>query len=163
MPRCACGLLVLVIWIVPALASQPDNPDRFKLFNNCERINMLVEDLHDGAATIGLTKDRIQTLAESRLRAARLYDSTARFYLYIQVDVLTLEDRRFGAVAIDVSFMKVLYDVVSDRRNVAKTWNRGSYGMHGSGGVGIILQSLSEHLDQFVLEYLRVNAAACEP
>ena len=39
-------------------------------------------------------------------------------------------------------------------------WNTTSYGTH-SGNAGFILQSVSEHLDRFVLEYLRVNEAAC--
>ena len=42
-------------------------------------MDLVVEDYTDNAdwTDIGLTVDRIQTMAESRLRAARLYDATA--------------------------------------------------------------------------------------
>ena len=40
------------------------------------------------------------------------------------------------------------------------TWRIGTYGTHG-GDAGYILQALSEKLDKFILEYLRVNESAC--
>ncbi len=42
----------------------------------------------------------------------------------------------------------------------AITWERGSTGTHG-GQRDAILGALSEHLDQFLVEYLRANEAAC--
>ena len=44
--------------------------DCFDLFDGCEPIDLLIENLSENAAEIGLTEERIQTLAESRLRAA---------------------------------------------------------------------------------------------
>ena len=52
----------------PSLSSS----DAFALWNECAPINLIIEGLSDGAAAIDLTMERIQTLAESRLRAARL-------------------------------------------------------------------------------------------
>ena len=49
---------------------------------------------------------------------------------------------------------------VSDQNGFAATWDTTSYGTHG-GNAGLILQFVSEHLDRFVLEYLRVNEVAC--
>ena len=134
--------------------------DAFDLWNECAPIRLLVEGLPDDAADIDLTEERIQTLAESRLRAARLYDAEARPYLYVRVGVLVSENRRGGAYSIEVSFQKYLRDGVSDRNGFAATRDIGSYGTHG-GDAGFILQSVSEHLDRFVLEYLRVNETAC--
>ena len=119
---------------------------------------MVVEGLPDGAADIDLTEERIQTLAESRLRAARMYDAAALpYFLYVRVGV---QNRRGGAYNIEVSFSKYLRDGVSDQNGFAATWDTGSYGTYG-GDAGFILQSVSEHLDRFVLEYLRVNETAC--
>ena len=98
--------------------------------------------------------ERIQTLAESRLRAARLYDALARHYLYVRVGVLG------SAFHIEVSFQKLLRDDVSEKNGIAATWYDGSLGTHG-GNAGFILQGVSEHLDKFVLEYLRVNETVC--
>ena len=59
-----------------------------------------------------------------------------------------------------MSFNKSLLDGVWELDGFASTWDIGSFGTHG-GNAGYILQSVSEHLDRFVLEYLRVNEAAC--
>ena len=138
----------------------PPSRDAFDLWNKCEPIDLIVEELDDEAAAIDLTTERIQTLAESRLRAARLYDAEALPYLYVRVGVLVSENRRSGAYTVEVVFKKYLRDGVSEQNGFAATWNTGSYGTH-SGNAGFILQSMSEHLDRFVLEYLRVNEVAC--
>ena len=110
--------LALTVWPGHATAQELSDSDRFKLFNECGPMHLVVEDYGDaGWADIGLTVDRIQTMAESRLRAARLYDAT--------------------------------------------TWHIGAAGTH-SGDARFILQGLSEALDRFILEYLRVNEDACD-
>ena len=67
--------LTLALWSSHATAQDVSRYDRFQLFNECGPMNLLVEDYkdHAGWADIGLTVDRLQTMAESRLRAARLY------------------------------------------------------------------------------------------
>ena len=137
--------------------------DAFGLWNECAPIGLFVGGLPDDAADIDLTKERIQTLAESRLRAARLYGEVALYrpFLHVNVGVLVSENRRSGAFSIDVLFYKHVLDVVSDRFGPAVTWDTGgAYGTHG-GDAGFILQAVSERLDRFILEYLRVNETAC--
>ena len=167
---------------------------RFKLFNGCRRLRLAVERLPDAAADIGLLEERIKTMAESRLRAARLFSDVAALrkeiereevamkmqglsaaqigsargaalgayvngaYLYVRVNVVG------GAFSHEVQFRKRLYDPVlglSGTPGTATTWEAGVTGTHG-GDAGYILQSLSEHMDRFLLEYLRVNEEACE-
>ena len=150
--------LTLALWSSHATA-QDMSYDRFKLFNECGPMNLVVEDYEDDAdwTDIGLTVDRIQTMAESRLRAARLYDADATGFpiLYVNVNV---EARGFS---LDVNYRKWLYDPVSDESFDATTWTIGGAGTHG-GDAGFILQGLSEYLDSFILEYLRVNEDACD-
>ena len=43
------------------------------LVNNCEAINLVVEGLPNDAIDLGLEEDAIETMARSRLRAARIY------------------------------------------------------------------------------------------
>ena len=129
--------------------------DHFQLFNECRPMYLVVERLSADAADIGLTKGRIQTTAEARLRSARIYDDSERSpYLYIQVTVVG------RAFSYDINFNKRLYDPVTDRRSSATTWNTGGTGTHG-GDASYVLQVLSEQLDRFVVEYLRVNEATC--
>ena len=128
---------------------------RFQLFNECRPVPLLVEYLPSDAAAVGLTRERVRTLAESRLRAARLFsDEALGPYLYVNVNV---SGRAFS---VSVAFKKPLFDQVSGEGGAAETWNAGFVGTHGGYG-GVIMQYLSEALDRFVLEYLRVNEDAC--
>ena len=150
--------LALAVWPGHATAQDVSDLDRFKLFNECRPMDLLVEDYTDDAdwTDIGLTVDRIQTMTESRLRAARLYDATGVFpILYVNVNV---EARGFS---LNVNYKKWLYDPVSDESFDATTWTISGAGTH-HGDAGFILQGLSEYLDSFILEYLRVNEDACD-
>ena len=149
--------LALAVWPGHATAQDRSGFDRFKLFNECRPMNLAVEQYKDNAAwaDIGLTVDRLQTMAESRLRAARLYDARALPYLYVNVNVV---GRGFSW---GMDYKKLVYDAVSDETFYATTWNIGSAGTHG-GDAGYILQSVSESLDSFILAYLRVNEDACD-
>ena len=149
--------LALAVWPGHATAQDVSAYDRFELFNECRPMDLTVEDYEDDAGwtDIGLTVDRIQTMAESRLRAARLYDATVLPYLDVNVHVAR------GGFSLRVNYRKRLYDPVSDESFYATTWTIGGTGTH-SGDAGFILQSLSEHLDGFILAYLRVNEDACD-
>ena len=125
----------------------------------CAPVNMIAPVTGEDAEEIGLTQDRIRTMAESRLRAARLWsEELASTYLAVGVAVFR------GAYAYKVTFSKWVYDS-SGSRHVARTWHRPSaawpaIGTHG-GDAGFIMQLLSEELDAFILEYLRVNEGSC--
>ena len=165
-------LALAVLLGTPAGAQvAPHQIERFELFNECRPMDLMVLMAeHDDTAAIGLTKDRIQTMAESRLRAARLYDADAETLLgvYVVVDGA-------GAFKWEVNYYKPLYDAVSGETLTRKTWisesnwfgirlrsgiRRLSYDTHG-GDADVIMQGLSERLDKFILEYLRVNEASC--
>ncbi len=134
----------------------------FELFNACRPLRLVVEGLPERAAEIGLTKERIQTAAESRLRAARLYTelffdedwTSPRAYLYVNVNALG------PAFSLDITYNKWVRDEEFDLSGRARTWHTGSLGTHG-GDAGYILQGVSEHVDLFIAEYLRVNEASC--
>lgn len=159
--RFAVALAAVLVAIFPGQATAQDDNERFRLFNECEPMRLLVEDLSDDSAKIDLTRERVQTMAERRLRAARLYDADAIPYLYVNVGVSVRNSRRNGAFNVYISYRKLLLDVASGESGLAQTWIDGSYGTHGA-DADYILQGLSELLDVFVLEYLRANEDACE-
>ncbi len=129
--------------------------DRFELWNECGPVGLLVEDLPDYAAEIGLTVERIETTVRSRLRAAKIYDESLDVpYLYVNVNVLN------PAYGLGVEFNKLVTDYLTDKLGSAVTWKIGSIGTH-SQDAGYILQWVAELTDIFVDEYLRVNAEAC--
>ena len=129
--------------------------DRFRLYNECGPMDLVVETLHPDAAEIGLTEASIQAAVESRLRSARLYDSAADPRLYVNVLVSGM------AVAINLDYQKPVHDPASGVTRVATTWDTGGGGTHG-GGAASILSSISGYMDEFLVEYLRVNEAACK-
>ena len=133
----------------------------FFFFNECQPIPLVIEPLTNDEAEIGLTEERIQTIAESRLRAARLYQEGgldvflwADHYLYVNVLVVG------NAFSFDVGYFKKLHDGKLGMSNFAQTWQTGATGTH-SRDAGHIMQNLSEKMDKFIVEYLRVNEGAC--
>lgn len=130
--------------------------DGFRLLTFCGQTRLLVEGLHQDAAQIGLTKNSIETLVRSRLRAARIYtENLAGQYLYVNVNVVG------SAYGIRLSFNKPVKDSFTQRVSTAETWDSSSTGTHGR-DAGFILQSISQHIDKFIDDYLRVNADYCE-
>ena len=78
------AVVLATCWTERATAQNrtSSNLERFQLFNFCLPMALIVEELSDGAAEIELTEERIQTMAESRLRAARavhLNNNTRRY------------------------------------------------------------------------------------
>lgn len=138
--------------------STATNRDRFQLCNACRPMELVVKDLSADAASIGLTMETLQAAAESRLRAARLYtEDLAKAngaHLYVNVAVTRT------AFSLLMEYRKHLHDPVSDEIAIAVTWREGSTGGHGRDS-GFLVQSLSEKLDKFLVEYLRVNEEDC--
>ena len=129
---------------------------RFELFNTCSPMGLFVVDLESSAKKIGLTKEAVQATVESRLRSARLYASE-EFKSHLFVEVLVIRN----AFSITLRYNKVVYEPVSGESLAAITWIKGGTGVHGD-DAGYILSHLSQYMDRFILEYLRVNEDACE-
>jgi len=132
--------------------------ERFRLYNNCRPMQLVIEHLSEDASEIRLTERRLQTATESRLRLARLYtdDYEHSQWAYLYVNVLVV-GRAFN---LTVQYNKSLYDPLSDLFLTATTWTRGSTGIHG-GDAGYIMQAVSEKIDEFLLAYLSVNEEDC--
>ena len=97
--------------------------DRFKLWNACEPISLVVEHLNDNAVKIGLTREAITTAVRSRLRAARLYSSESKTYLYVHVN--TLSGTRLASYSVNLEFKKRLLDPkLNGQEGYATTWDR---------------------------------------
>ncbi len=157
--RRSIAALALALVVASASAEEVSDNDRFKLWNACRPMDLLVEHLGQDAADIGLTRDDIQTAVRSRLRAARLYDADASIlqpYLYVNVNVVG------HAHSISFRYKKEVRDPRTDLSREAVTWQLGGLGTHYSGDKNYILNFVSRHTDRFIDEYLRVNADACQ-
>ena len=109
--------LALAVWPGHATAQDVSGYDRFKLFNECRPINLVIEEYPGDTdwSDTGLTVDRIHTMVESRLRAARLYDGAAPTHLYVNVNVVSVSFSQ------RVSYNKLVYEPVSDESYYAVT------------------------------------------
>ena len=113
------------------------------------------DDDDETANNIGLTRDRVQFAVESRLRGARLFGSAPGLpILEVSVGVMG------SAFNLNMFYNKMIFDSVSGRNDFAVTWRRWMLGTHGWDADDIV-SSLSQLLDRFLTEYLRVNEAAC--
>ena len=68
---------------------------------------------------------------------------------------------RFGNSAsfkFNVRLWKKVLDMNTGLRYVSSTWETGAY---GRGPPEYVRATLSEHIDRFLIAYLRVNEAAC--
>ena len=129
--------------------------ERFELFNRCRPVRLSVEGPPENAAGTGLRRDAIQAVAESRLRGAGLYTypGSGGAYLYINVNLV---DRSFS---ISLEYRRWVLDPVNDTSGSAVTWHSGSVGT--SSDARHILSGLSQLLDKFIADYVRVNQSHC--
>ena len=139
--------------------------NHFQLYNACKPLDIAVT--HDiGESMRVLVEEEIEAALESRLRAARLYDSESSSYLSIYVQLLEsrVGGRQVGWVyATDFEFVKRVRDKASGISRLLPTWKRGHLGIAPDSGVGdAILGIIRGSMDQFLADYLRVNESMCE-
>ena len=135
-----------------------DNIERFKLFTECEKMGLavvLTSVASKASNGIELSEEAIRKVAKNRLRIARLY-TTSRYWNRVTVGVTIVG----AAVAVIVSFNKLLLCPVTKEVWEATTWTTGHVGAHG-GDADYVISHVSKNLDKFLVEYLRVNNKAC--
>ena len=134
-----------------------ENIERFELFTRCQPLGITLFVQGDQADEIDLTEERVRTMVESRLRAARLYAS-GDGVPFLAVNILTLDDG--PAFVRHIRLLKWNRDDMTGLERGSVTWESLGFGTHGR-DAGFIMQGLSEDLDRFILEYLRVNEGFC--
>lgn len=154
-------LVTTLLGIAPVLAEEGEKypgEKRFQLYVDCEPMYVFVKDLSPDADKIGLTKARIMTATEARLRSAHIFNEKASGspFLVLYVDVVGL------AFHIDLALMKGVKDpLYSQTVGLVPTWLSQRTGMHGQRS-DFILSVIQELLDHLIVEYLQVNQDACD-
>ncbi|MDE2772084.1 MAG: hypothetical protein OXI46_00030 [Gemmatimonadota bacterium] len=131
--------------------------ERFELFTDCALLPLVV------LAESEELEERLRAMAERRLRAARLYGPQgpdARFmpgdFPTLAVEVVTVSP----AFMYTVALRKWLVDEIANVMWKVPAWQRSLVGTYAN-DTDFIVQGVSETLDEFILEYLRVNGSAC--
>ena len=145
--------------------------ERFALLTECASVVPVFESeveeevkRGDEWESVGLTEAAVRRAVTSRLRAARVYAEVDRERPWQQlglprlhIDIVAFEGTGFSVSA---DFRKGLLDEYSGVRRRMTTWFRTTSGMDG-GNATLVLGGLSQVMDIFIDEYLRVNAEAC--
>ena len=124
---------------------------------NYKYVDVVIEKLKADEHRIGLTKDRIRTRVELRLRSAGLTpgnDATkSDAHLYVQV---TVSGNGFNIAA---QYRRLVDFTTGNRRyrGTAATWETGSTGTHARTGAAFIMNALDVTLDKFLNAYLKGN------
>ena len=153
------GLVVLATsLLLSGAVSAQETDDRlaaFKLFTNCEAINLRVGGLHPIADDIDLSRESLVATAEGRLEDAGLFDPEAATYLFINVN---LTSEAFDMI---MALKKHLHDEYSGERRPATTWATGATGTH-EGTSDSILAAIDGSMGKFLTEFQQVNQEACD-
>lgn len=138
--------------------------ERFQLYNACKPIDFVAIIDGDSEPVAGITKESLQAAIESRLRVARMFDAKAASHVRYYVHVVSPPDSGRWTYQTELAFRKSVRDIESGQTRLASTWSRGStgYGPAGSRTQDRILAVLRGYMDEFLAEYLRVNAKACQ-
>lgn len=110
--------------------TQEDRVDSFELCNAFRPLLLLIENLTDDAAGVGLTEKRLRVPVERRSRSAQLYAETPfeskRACLYFRVVVIR------SAFRIREDYIRGMIDPVSSETSGATTWMKEIFGTHGN-------------------------------
>ena len=116
----------------------------FRFYAACEGVAVATEDT-------GTAVEVVAKATRARLRTAGIYDPEGQGN-HLRVDVRIGERTH----ATRLRFDKVLYDPQTHTMGIATTWSAAAQGTRED-----TLKDLSGLLDQFLDQYLSVNAAAC--
>ena len=159
----------------PAAGVSLDGFEARNTFTGCQPVFLSIH-LDDDERSTDLTEDRIQSIAESRLRSARLLAQTSDVIL--SVGALVVGSAFHGTVRMNQPvyvrlghtwpfrvglFLPELQGPVAlpGAFSRATTWGADIIGTHDGDG-GYILQLLSESIDTFIADYLLVNEPSCK-
>lgn len=154
MLRYSTLLIVLVLFLpLTAHAQTMTKADRFKLWNDCRKIRVVVERLHEQASRKGLDRQELRSALRKYLHGKNLYDATATTFLYVRIGMTK------SAFNLDIDYFKPVRDTITGIKRNAKTWSSGNFGSYRT--TKIIWTALIEQLREFVYQYRRVNKIAC--
>jgi hypothetical protein len=148
-------LIFLFVLLIQISFSQPKYSfNGLEVENRNGPLKLIIEKLSQDASRIGLTKDRIKTKCELRLRQAGIGISseTLANTLYVNINVgrkafsCSLEFRRL----VNYTVGKIQYETI------ATTWQDGGHGLHGEDSKYTI-NFLDELLDKFLNDFLATN------
>lgn len=120
---------------------------------NYKKVNIRIMGLDEDAKRIGLTRERIQSKCELRLRQAGL-DPAIRISPYLRISVNVVG----SCFNLSIQFWRNIYFIADDNwyQILGATWSYEINGEHG-GIPESIIGAIDKCLDKFLNEYLKAN------
>ena len=168
-------LVVLVLLVTVGNAMAHDHPNSFSLYTGCDSMELRV-DVDIKNSSLSLSAEAVRSATEARLRSARLYqagdgDSGTLPNQYLLVVVAGAS----VAFSVRLQFYRILvwpgpskhtdwwrqeYPDGSDPVGYASTWRRAAVGTH-DGTSTVVISVVSQFVDAFLVDYLRMNEEDC--
>jgi len=153
-------LTSLVLFCVASVSGQ-SHPREYqrKVLVGINAVRVVVEGLDSDAVHFGLSKDRLRTLTELRLRQSGISVSPdARPFVYVRVNLLKLDGVRGCAAHVDVRVRALVQLVHSSKTAFAAIWSEGTVLIGPSSSCKQHVEdALGELLDLFANDYLAAN------
>lgn len=156
-------LLALSLLVAPHLSNAQGGTSHkdleWVLWNNCEPI-ILTVNVDNNLVKKGLSEKQIENAIVTRLISARIYGKPKENAGELEVKLNSLDHSH--SYSILVSFKLLAYRLLySDQwtSGTTITWVISGHGI--SSQPRIILDAVTETIDEFVADYLRINYPAC--
>lgn len=147
------GAFLLASTVLPFSAengrANTSRADRFKLFNHCAPMGLVVQNLSASATAIGLTAAELEQLAVDRLESVALHETDAPTVLHVAAN----------PSGVRLWYMKPVIDVASKETESMRTYYKFAK-VNDASAAGVML-AVSQLLDSFLVEYRRVNLSEC--
>lgn len=144
------ALLILALFLFAAKATGATLS-----LKGVKSLDVVVEDLHQAAEELGLSKETIKTDVELRLRRAGFRVSSEETgYLYVNVIVLKVRAGYF-AVAINLEFNQNVRVELNGVSGTGVTWNTGQLVLTGK--PEYVREVIGDGVDKFINALLEAN------
>jgi hypothetical protein len=152
----------------PKVAAQLDDSTNKESLRGLKGIVVTVNDVSTEVEHDGLTKSKLQTDIELKLRQAGIRvlsfqewehakDQTIG-WLDLYVGALRSDTRSFYACSVRLKLMQSVSLVRdSSKLTFATTWSTGSVGIYGISNIAKIRSEVADKVDEFINNYLAVN------
>ena len=167
-------LVILALLVTVGNAMAHEHPTKFSLYTGCGSMELGV-DVDIENSSLSLSAGAVRSAAEARLRSARLYqaddgDSGTIPNQFVFISVLGAS----VAFSVRLQFYRFLAWLGPSKHTdwwrqeypgsepigYASTWTRTSVGTH-DGTSTVVLSVVSQFMDAFLVEYLRMNEENC--
>lgn len=136
--------------------------EKLDVFNLCpveERMDLLVDELPEHAADVGLTTETVREAIESRLRGARIHERSASPLLHARFAIGVPDEGHVPFYSIEISFLRELFAERLGLFALAETWSTAG---SGQGDADSFLAHLDGLVGEFIAEHVRVReTGAC--